>query len=109
MMTDPGLALFDGGLVRTKNVVSTSDAEHHVEGGRDGGMGGRGIWPGVRRQRDLVGRLARFDKRRRCAEGRLRPDHPAADLHRLPADVRHHYVSVDTRGVRGADEIQRHT
>ena len=47
MMTDPGLALFDGGLVRTKNVVSTSDAELHLQGGRDGGVGGRGIWPGV--------------------------------------------------------------
>jgi ammonia channel protein AmtB len=47
MMTDPGLALFDGGLVRTKNVVSRSDAELHLQGGRDGGVGGRGIWPGV--------------------------------------------------------------
>jgi ammonia channel protein AmtB len=47
MMTDPGLALLDGGLVRTKNVVSTSDRELHLQGGRDGGVGGRGIWPGV--------------------------------------------------------------
>ena len=61
---------------------------------------------GWRRQWDLVGdlRLARLDQRRRCAEGRLRPDHPAVARDCLPSDVRHHYVSVDTRGVRGADE-----
>ena len=45
----------------------------------------------------FVGDLREARQRLQCAEGRLRPDHPAADLHRLPADVGYQYVCVDTR------------
>ena len=110
MMTAPGLALFYGGLVRSKNVLNllmqsfimialisvqwvlwgyslAFGPDHaHVVGGLDW-LGLRGV--GLEPNADYAA------------------DHPAPGLHDLPVHVRHHHAGAHHRRVRRAHEVQR--
>ena len=110
MMTGPGLALFYGGLVRRKNVLSTmmhsfimmglitvlwafvgyslvfSEGTPFIGGLKYVFLNGVGTEPNA----DYAG------------------DHPAGDVHDLSAHVRDHHAGADLGRLRGADEVQRH-
>ena len=85
------------------------DAQLHPDGRSDGALGGGRLQPGVRRIFALYRRPSvRVPERRgQRAQCRLRRHHPAADLHGLPVDVRHHHAGADLRRVRRAHEVQR--
>ena len=110
MMTGPGLALFYGGLVRRKNVLSTMMHSFVADGRGQHRVGRCRLQPGVRRRERLYRRSAvpvpEWSGRR--SECRLCGNHSAADLHDLPADVRHHYAGADLGRLCRAHEIQRH-
>ena len=110
MMTGPGLALFYGGLVRKKNVLGTM-------------MQSFAMMAIITVLWAIVGYSLRFApgnsfhrrpeprfsaRRRRAARRGLRRHHPAADLHDLPVDVRHHHSGADHRRLCRAHEVQRH-
>ena len=112
MVMLPGLALFYGGLVRRKNVLST--IMHSFFGlalvsvvwvvvgfslafGTD--VGGLGLIGDL----DYVG----FITRRPHAQRDLRPDHPVHPVRGLPADVRGHHPGPDHRGLRRAQAVRR--
>ena len=100
MMTGPGLALFYGGLVRRKNVLSTMMHSFSSDGRGHGDLGICRLQPGVRaKATPFIGglQLPVPERRRRRAQCRLRRHHSAADLHDLPAHVRHHHAGADLR------------
>ena len=109
MMTGPGLALFYGGLVRRKNVLSTMMhsfvlmAVVTVIWAIVGYSLAFGEGLAVHRRPALPV----LEQRRRRAQPRLRRHHSAADLHDLSAHVRHHHSGAHLRRVRRAHEIQR--
>ena len=97
MIMLPGLALFYGGLVRRKNVLST--IMHSFFGLALVSV----VWvligfslafgPDARRPRaHRRPRLRRLHERRPRAEHRLRPDHPVPAVRGVPADVRGHHA-----------------
>ena len=110
MMTGPGLALFYGGLVRRKNVLSTMMhsfvlmAVVTVLWAIVGYSLAFGEGNAVHRRSPLPVP----ERRGRRAQCRLRGHHPAADVHDLSAHVRHHHAGADFGRVRRAHEIQRH-
>ena len=96
MMTGPGLALFYGGLVRKKNVLGTMMQSFAMMALITV------LWAivgyslcfaaGTQLSRRPAARVSA--RRRRRARSRLRRHHPAADLHDLPVDVRHHHAGA---------------
>ncbi len=110
MMTGPGLALFYGGLVRKKNVLSTMMQSFAMMavitvlwalvgyslcfGSGNSFLGGlshvflRGV--GTQPDADYAATI------------------PVADIHDLPIDVCHHHSGADQRGLRRTNEVQRH-
>ena len=116
LMIMPGLALFYGGLVRQKNMLSMLMQVSTVDRHRHDGLGALGLQPGLhrrrrprqvrRRRRPAVpeGRHAGLHQRRDLLDRRL---HPRAGLHRLPDDLRLHHRRPGA-GRRGrADEVRR--
>ena len=111
LMTGPGLALFYGGLVRKKNILGTMMQSFAM-------MGLITIlWPIVgyslafgHGSTPFIGGFEHvFPARRRPrAQSRLRHNHSRADLHGLPAHVRHHHSGAHHRSFRRAHEVQRH-
>ena len=110
LMTGPGLALFYGGLVRKKNILGTMMQSFAM-------MGLvtilwavcrllAGLWPRQRLHRRLRAPLSA--RRRSHAQHRLRRHHSRADLHDLPAHVRHHHSGAHHRRLCRAHEVQRH-
>ena len=110
MMTGPGLALFYGGLVRTKNVLSTM-------------MHSFVLMAVVSVLWAVVGYSIAFGEGNSFFGGlqylflhgvgadpnaRLRAHHSARHLHDLSVDVRHHHARADLRSVCGAHEVFRH-
>ena len=110
MLMTPGLALFYGGLVRRKNVLSTIMhsffmlaliSVQWVLWGYTLAFGPDG-WPGI------IGGLEWVGPRRR--PGRRSDvyahDRPAPRLHGLPDDVRRHHAGAHHRRVRRAQALQ---
>ena len=110
LMTGPGLALFYGGLVRRKNILGTMMQSFAMMGlvtvlwaivGYSLAFGHGNV---------LHRRLrAPLPARRRAhSQSRLRRHHSRADLHDLPAHVRHHHPGAHHRRLCRAHEVQRH-
>ena len=112
MVMLPGLALFYGGLVRRKNVLSTvmhsffglALVEHRVGADR--------LLAGVRHGRRRAGphrrpRLRRVHGRRPRTVDRLRRDDPVHPVRRVPAHVRGHHPGADQRRLRRAQALRR--
>ena len=110
LMTGPGLALFYGGLVRKKNVLATMMQSFAMMALVTV------LWAiigyslcfrfGQQLHRRSRARLPAWRGRR--ARRRLRCHHPAADVHDLPVDVRHHHSGAHLRRICRAHEVQRH-
>ena len=115
MIMLPGLALFYGGLVRRKNVLSTIMHSFFglalvsvvwvivgfslafgpdVIAGSSGGL-------------DRRPRLHRVQRRRSRAEHDLRHDDPVRPVRGVPADVRGHHAGADHRRLRRAQAVRR--
>jgi len=99
MMTIPGLALFYGGLVRSKNVLSDADAQLLLCGVDQRHVGAVRLLAGFRPRRR---RLHRQHRELRPGEhsrhGQLGgADDPRDALRRLPGDVRDHHPGADLR------------
>ena len=109
MMTGPGLALFYGGLVRRKNVLATMMQSFILMAVVTVLWALFGYSLAFAEGTPFVGRspLRLPERRRHGAERDLRGDHPAADLHDLPVDVRDHHARAHHGRVRRADEVQR--
>jgi len=93
MIMLPGLALFYGGLVRRKNVLSTIMHSFFGLALVSVVWGARRVQPGLRAGRQRLGpdrrsRLRRLHERGPPAEHGLRHDDPVPALRGLPADVR---------------------
>ena len=110
MMTIPGLALFYGGLVRRKNVLSTVMQSFILAGVISI------EWGAVRIQsrictRQFVCRRARMAGAvgRECLRAicRLLGDGAASGLHDLSVHVRDHHARADNGRHRGADVVSR--
>ena len=109
LMTGPGLALFYGGLVRRKNILGTMMQSFAMMGlvtilwaivGYSLAFGhGNAFIGGLR---------APVPARRGPRPLGLRDHHSRADLHGLPAHVRHHHAGAHHGGLRRTHEIQRH-
>ncbi len=110
LMTGPGLALFYGGLVRKKNVLGTMMQSFAMMGLVTHSLGHRGLFAGLRPRKPVRGRIRAPLSARRWpyAQHRLRRHHPRADVHDLPAHVRHHHAGADHRRVCRAHEVQLH-
>ena len=109
MLMTPGLALFYGGMVRSKNVLGTIMQNFILLGvisvlwalygyslafGPDvGHFIGNLDWIGLKR------------RGARALQGLFR-NHPPSDLHDLPGHVRHHHPGPDHRRLCRAHEIQ---
>ncbi len=108
-MSGPGLALFYGGLVRKKNILGTMMQTFAMMAVITV------LWALVTyslafgsRQRLHRRPAQRLPARRRPRAGQgLRRHHSAADLHGLPAHVRHHHARADHRRLRRAHEVLR--
>ena len=110
MMTAPGLALFYGGLVRRKNILGTMMQSFAMMGlitvlwavvGYSLAFGaGNGFIGGLEH---VFLRGVGLD-----AQPQLRRHHPRAELHGLPAHVRHHHPGAHHRRLRRARQVQRH-
>ena len=110
LMTGPGLALFYGGLVRKKNILGTMMQSFAMMGlvtilwamvGYSLAFGHGNAFIGGFEHLFLrgVGLTPNPDYAR---------DDSRADVHDLPAHVRHHYAGADYRRLCRADEVQRH-
>ena len=110
LMMTPALAFFYGGMVRKKNILSTLNLSFHHHGARSASSGcciGYSLAFGADHGRpDRRAEFPRAVRGWRRAQPRLRADHPAPGLCRLPDDVRHHHPGADHRGVRGARALQ---
>ncbi len=86
------------------------DAKLRHDGAGDRAVGDHRLQPGVRARQRLHWRTATRVPARggRSAQPGLRPHHSAADVHDLPAHVRHHHPGAHFRGLRRAHEVQRH-
>ena len=106
-MTIPGLFLFYGGLVRSKNVlgmfmqnfimVGLITVQWIVIGYSLAFSNGSSFLGGFQ--------WAGFRWRRSRTERGLRRNDPAPDVHVLSAHVRHHYARIDDGRLCGADEV----
>ena len=110
LMTGPGLALFYGGLVRRKNILGTMMQSFAMMGlvtilwavvGYSLAFGHGNAFIGGFEHLFLrgVGLTPNPDYARH---------HPRADLHDLPAHVRHHHPGAHHRRLCRAHEVQRH-
>ena len=109
MMTAPGLILFYGGLVRSKNVLSTMmhslilmavmSALWMVFGYSMAFGEGNAFFGNPFTHFFLQGRGRR-------AEPGLRGHGAAADVHAVPDDVRHHHAGADQRRGGGTHQVQ---
>ena len=97
MMTGPGLALFYGGLVRRKNVLGTMMQSFILMAMVTvlWALVGYSLPSARERLHRRICDMLFLQRRRQRAECGLRGDHSAADLHGLPADVRHHHPGAD--------------
>ena len=97
LMTGPGLALFYGGLVRKKNILGTMMQSFAMMGLVTILWAIVRLLAGLRPRQRVHRRLrASFPARRSLdAESRLRRHHSRADVHDLPAHVRHHHAGAD--------------
>ena len=101
LMTGPGLALFYGGLVRRKNILGTMMQSFAMMGlvtvlwaivGYSLAFGHGNMFIGGFEHAFLRGVSL-------SPEPRLRRHHSRADLHDLPAHVRHHHAGPHHRRV----------
>ncbi len=110
MLMTPGLALFYGGLTRSKNVLGDDHAELHHARRDQRPVRDHRLQPRLRarpRRPHRRLRLVRPQGRLRLrAERGLRADDPAPDLHDLPADVRRDHAGADHGRLRRAREVQ---
>ncbi len=109
MLMTPGLALFYGGLARSKNVLGTIMQSFMMLGVISDPVRYHrlhaGLWsrPRWHHRRFLLYRSeGRFGDRAR----RLRADDHASDVHDLPAHVRRDHAGADYRRFRRAREVQ---
>ena len=109
LLMTPALALFYGGMVRRKNVLSTLTLSYifmaligvqWVVYGYSLAFGSdiNGLIGGL----NFVG----FNGVDALPNRRLQQDHPSWALRRFSDDVRRHYAGVDHRRFRGAGKIQ---
>ena len=113
LMTVPGLALFYGGLVRTKNMLSVLMqvftivclVVHH--------LGDLRLQPGLHHGGALNAFVGGFSKaflhgvtpESTCGDLLERRRHPGVRLHLLPDDLRLHHAGADRRRLRRAHEV----
>jgi len=108
MMTIPGLALFYGGLVRTKNVLSTLMPQLLLRHADQRHLGALRLFPRLRARRER-------NHRRQLAlrhGGHPRPTNALAPtipqmLFVATGDLRHHHAGADLGHLRRAHEVQR--
>ena len=111
----PGLAFFYGGMVRSQERARHAHAELLRHGPRQRAVG---AWSASASPSATAAKfIGNFDfvglKRHRPTPSsplpgyvrRLRPDHPAAGVLRLPDDVRHHHAGADHRRHRRPAEV----
>ena len=113
----PGLALFYGGMVRSKNVLGMLMQNFFAMGILAVLWVGDRVQPRVRRRgqrrvhRQLRLRVPEGRRARRCSEraGQLLrlPDHPVRAVLRVPDDVRDHHARADHRGDGRPPEVLR--
>ena len=110
MMTAPGLTLFYGGLVRRKNILGTMMQSFAMMGlitvlwalvGYSLAFGAGNGFIGGFEHAFLRG--VGLD-----SQPQLRRHHPRADLHGLPAHVRHHHPGAHHRRICRARQVQFH-
>ena len=122
-MTAPGLAMFYGGLVRKKNVLSVMMQCLFLMAHDDGDLGLVRLLAGVRRSRlhrtQAVHRRRRLSvhegRRPQLAGGRHRAGRAdftrrrdsTAHAHAVPRHVLHHHAGADLRCLCRTDEVQR--
>ncbi len=107
MMTIPGLFLFYGGLVRSKNVLSTIMHSFFCAALDQRDLGAVRLLARLRARRrrlDRRPRLRRDERHPRDGE-RARADDPADPVRRLPGDVRDHHAGPHLRHLRRAHQL----
>ncbi len=109
MMTGPGLALFYGGLVRKKNVLSVMMQSFAMMAIITILWAVVGYSLRLRCRQQFYRRVAPCVPARCGADAgrRLWLNDSVADLYGLPTDVRNHYASTDHRSFCRAHEVQR--
>ena len=114
-MTTPGLAMFYGGLVRKKNVVSVLMQCVFLMGlmtvlwatvGYSLAFGGTEAWIGNGDYLFMNGVQATWGTGRLRNSAAPHAEHSHADAHALPGHVLHHHSGADLRRLRRADEVQ---
>ena len=97
LMTGPGLALFYGGLVRKKNILGTMMQSFALMAFITVLWALFGYSLCFAPGNSFIGgtRLYFPAQRRRRAQSNLCRHHPAANVHDLSADVRHHHAGLD--------------
>ena len=110
LMTGPGLALFYGGLVRRKNVLSTMMHSFIMMGLITVLWAFVGYSLVFSEGTPFIGGLkyAFLNGVGTDPNRGLRRHDPAGDFHDLSADVRRHYAGADFGRLCGADEVQRY-
>ena len=110
MMTGPGLALFYGGLVRKKNVLATMMQSFALMAIVTVLWAIFGYSLCFASGNSFIGGFEHLFLRGVGAapDADYAATIPAADLHGLPADVRHHHPGADHRRLCRAHEVQRH-
>ena len=111
MMILPGLALFYGGLVRTKNMLSILSQVLGITAVDDPGLGRLGLFARLRRRRRArrrprQGLPARHRRRLGRADLHRRRRHSRARLRRLPDDLRRDHRLAHRRSARRAGEVR---
>ena len=109
MMTAPGLILFYGGLVRTKNVLSTMMHSLILMALISALWMVFGYSMAFARGQRLLRQSAHAfvsERRRRRAGRGLRADDSGADVHAVSDDVRHHHAGAHQRRGGRTHEVQ---
>jgi hypothetical protein len=109
MMTAPGLILFYGGLVRTKNVLSTMMHSLILMALISGVWMVFGYSMAFGSGNAFFGNPLThlFLKGVGAAPDGLCGDNPGADVHAVPDDVRHHHARAHQRRGGGTHQVQR--
>ena len=106
MMTIPGLALFYGGLVRGRNVLSVLMQCLVAAWTDERDLGPGRLQPGVQRRWDLRRRLRQGGSGRNRTRDALGDD-PRVRLRGVPGHVRDHHARADAGRIRRAHALQR--
>ncbi len=109
LMTGPGLALFYGGLVRRKNILGTMMQSFAMMALVTILWAIAGYSLAFGHGNLFIGGFEHFFLRGVSLSPNpgLRRHNSRADVHDLPAHVRHHYARADYRRICRADEVQR--